>query len=116
MKKQLRAFTLVEIMIVVLIIGILMGIALPQFLNARSRSWHRSCLSNLRAMDNAKEVWAMEMRQAPGTAVVESDLVPDFIRGTALPDCPANGTYDLTTVGNPPTCDFTDGVRAHLLP
>ncbi|GIV13145.1 MAG: hypothetical protein KatS3mg021_1427 [Fimbriimonadales bacterium] len=37
-RRRERGFTLVEIMIVVLIIGILLAIAVPSFMNARERS------------------------------------------------------------------------------
>ena len=43
-----RGFTMVELMIVVLIIGILIAIALPTFLGARSRAQNRAAQSDLR--------------------------------------------------------------------
>lgn len=41
-------FSLIELMVVVLIIGVLIGIALPTFLGARERSQDRAAQSNLR--------------------------------------------------------------------
>jgi len=46
--RKTKGFTLVEIMIVVLIIGILMAIAVPNFIKARSNSRRQTILANLK--------------------------------------------------------------------
>ncbi|MEQ1822633.1 MAG: prepilin-type N-terminal cleavage/methylation domain-containing protein [Fimbriimonadaceae bacterium] len=97
-----KAFTLIEVTIVVLLIAILMGIAVPQFLKSRAAAQTRTCVRSLRAIENAKEMWAMATRQPEGATPVAADLVPDFLKKVEV--CPAGGTYDFKAVGTRATC------------
>jgi prepilin-type N-terminal cleavage/methylation domain-containing protein len=99
------AFTLVEIMIVVAIIGLLAAIALPNFVKARTKSQTNACIENLTKIDGAKHTWAIETKQVSSSVPVESDLFgpTSYIRDT--PSCPASGLYTLNDVATKPTCN-----------
>ena len=73
-KRAHQGFTLVEIMIVVLIIGILLAIAVPNFIKARESSRAKSCVANLKQIESAKEQWAMDTKAAPTATPVDADL------------------------------------------
>ncbi len=62
---QKRAFTLIELLIVVAIIGILAAIAVPNFLNAQLRANTARCLSDLRSISIAAEQYQLDQNTYP---------------------------------------------------
>ena len=112
LRKSSKGFTLVEIMIVVAIIGILIAIAVPGFVKARTQSRTKACQENLTKIDGAKEQYALENNLAAGATAAWSDLVgtTSYIKST--PKCPENGTYTIAVVGTAPSCS----VAAHTMP
>lgn len=98
-------------MVVVLILAIILSIAVPQFLTARGLSQQKVCVSQLSAIDMAKEMFATEARLAPGAPVTVPDLWPEYIKGTTFPRCPGGGEYALQDVGVDPTCTLASLAR-----
>ena len=88
-----RAFTLVEIMIVILIIGILLAIAVPNFITARENSQQKACWENQQKLEAAKHMWIMDYGKASSDTPAMADLVPEYIKVT--PECPTHDPYAL---------------------
>ncbi len=118
-RKRKRGFTLIEIMIVIMIIGMLLAVAVPSFLRARDVSRARACQSNLKNLVGAKERWAMDNnRGATDTPTMDQIALPGvYIR--SVPVCPSDGTYTLGALNVMPTCSIGGAATdptAHLLP
>lgn len=117
-------FTLVEIMIVVAIIGLLAGIAIPNFIKARETARKNACINNLRLIDGAIQQWALEDNKNGTDSVDLSKLTVYLgrggtgeINGTApgAVKCPSGGTYSVTTVDTKPTCSKSPAPSLHAL-
>lgn len=98
-----QAFTLVEVMIVVAVIGVLAAIAVPSFIKAREQTHAKSCQENIRIIYGAQQQWAVETKKGGSEVPTESNLTP-YISGGVFPTCPAGGTYTLKKVDELPTC------------
>jgi prepilin-type N-terminal cleavage/methylation domain-containing protein len=104
-KKARKAFTLVEIMIVVLIIGILLAIAVPNFVRARAASRQKTCISNLKAIASATEQWAIDTKKKDGDYVFFNEICGPTLYLKTEPTCPTtNQRYLFAYVGQYPTC------------
>jgi len=60
MKNKNRGFTLVEIMIVVVIIGLLASMAIPAFQKVRTNSQDKAVLNNARQLSAASDQYYLE--------------------------------------------------------
>ncbi|MCG9895698.1 MAG: type II secretion system GspH family protein [Fimbriimonadaceae bacterium] len=101
-RARRKGFTLIEIMIVVSIIGILLGIAMPAWIQARKQAWEKVRMQNCALIDRAKELWIQEKGKGPKEVAQVNDLVPEYI--DPFPTDPA-GSYQINA-GNVP-CSFT---------
>ncbi len=92
MWKKKEGFTLIELLIVVAIIGILAGIAIPNFLGARNRARISRVFADFRTIGTALESYYVDNTEYPPDTPAAGDwydpLVPEYI--TSMPDDPFN--------------------------
>lgn len=103
--NRAEGFTLVELMIVILIMGILVGIAVPVYVSARSESSEKVCMANLRTLKSAAGAYGASAGTYP-TSV--SDLYPDYL--DTEPICPGAGDsspYEVASGGGDVMTTFT---------
>lgn len=113
-------------MIVVLILGVLMNLAAPAFVHARDSGYSRSCVSNLKKFQGAKEQYALENRVDANSAtpITWPNIAP-YLRfpnasPTTGPVCPVKGdTYTYGALSQNPICAYgapsTDATLIHAL-
>jgi prepilin-type N-terminal cleavage/methylation domain-containing protein len=94
-RNSKSAFTLVEIMIVVAIIGLLAALAIPGFVKARKQSQGRRILNDARQMDAAIDQWALENGKTDG-ATIDTTAAASYLKTTWKSTDLLGGTFDIS--------------------
>jgi general secretion pathway protein G len=93
-----KAFTLVEILIVVVILGILAAIVVPQFTNATQDAQGGNIQTQLETVNNQIELFRARTNAYPNGGTLVGTTWADMITGGYLKSAPKNPHNGSTTV------------------
>jgi hypothetical protein len=116
-KRKPSAARIIGLSAVVFVaIALAVVILIPNFIDTRQRETPPAskCINNLRLIDGAKAMWALDHNKTDTNVPTWADLKP-YLCGTnnyPLPKCPSGGAYTLGSVTNLPSCS----IPGHVLP
>jgi len=108
MRKQ-KGFTLIELVVVVMILGILAAVAAPKLLNTSGTAADQGIKQTLGVIRDAIERYAAEHSGSLPTDL-KADLITNgnYLRGADIPICPVganNNQVNVVAVAGPLTAD-----------
>lgn len=85
---------------------------LQQHRPRRSVSARNACIANLKQLEGAKSMWALEQGKGTNDVPAWSEIIGETNYISVKPMCPKNGNYTLGAVRAVPGCS----IPGHVLP
>jgi prepilin-type N-terminal cleavage/methylation domain-containing protein len=105
--KNKKGFTLIELIAVIVILGILAGVAVPKFLDLSTQAKQAVCDSNRGAIEAAVAMKYAE-NAVNGNAEYPASITADMFADGVIPECPFGVAYVYdNTTGRVATANHT---------
>ena len=125
-----KGFTLVELMIVIVIMGILVAVAIPVYGAVTKNAEKKTCISNMRDIKSTAATYQMQGNNGdPVKFATKTDLSTEtnftkLFEGGNLPKCPTGSAYKVEAEDTNDGCKITvtctandaDNTLGHVLP
>ena len=111
MKSQ-SGFTLIELIMVIVILGILAAVAVPKFVDLSGNAETSACKSNQAVIESAAAIKYAE-NAAAGNAAFPSDVLTNttYYANGKVPTCPSGGKYTYDKDKGTVTCSISKHKR-----
>ena len=108
-------------MLVVAIIGLLLAIAIPSFVKARTETITNLCIENMRVILHASHLYEIEtgtpLTGGTNGVFLRNTLINGgYVRKRMTFECPVSGYYDYDDYSLGYTGDKLTGIRCSILP
>jgi len=102
MKKITKGFTLVELIVVVIIIGILVAIAVPAFLKTQERAFDKDAIASLKLIQAAEKIYRQEtgFYYPPTGSETDPSNINTFLKLSLPKDATRKWNYSVDSTGS----------------
>jgi MSHA pilin protein MshA len=104
-RKRRKAFTLIELVVVIVILGILAAVAIPKYMDISDTAEEQACAAKRGAIASATSMYYASLAaQGETPAFPDSYDDTDLYADGQVPTCPAGGTYTYDSDTGKVTC------------
>ncbi|MFH1731178.1 MAG: prepilin-type N-terminal cleavage/methylation domain-containing protein [Planctomycetota bacterium] len=104
-KRKKDAFTLIELVVVIVILGILAAVAIPKYIDLSDKAEEASCKFQRGVVASASSIYYNSLAAGGSTPTFPADYTATTLYADgSVPSCPTGGTWTYNSSTGKVTC------------